>query len=75
MEDEWDDYVAPISDPPSPAQANSPPDHIRGFHSVIERAAKGFDLPVQAKQTDCFLYSFKEETRKSVKSIPIVDYI
>lgn len=55
--------------------AESPPEDIGGFHALVERAAAQLQLCMQVKQSDCFLYDFKYTARKSVRSIPIVDYI
>ena len=73
--DEWDDYVVPATDPPSPTSGTSSPEDIRGFHGVMERASKRFDLPIKVEQADCFLYDFREEARKSIRSIPIVQHV
>ena len=41
----------------------------------MQRASKRFDLPIQFEQADGFLYDFREEARKSIKSIPIVQHV
>lgn len=41
----------------------------------MERASNRFHLPMVVEHTDCFLYDFKEEARKSMRTIPIIDYI
>ena len=48
---------------------------LGGFHGVMERASKRFDLPIKVEQSDCFLYDFREESRKTMRSVPIVDHI
>lgn len=63
---EWDDYLIHAPSSPSPVPIDSPPEDIGGFHNLIERAAKRFELPMSTVQTECFLYDFKEPYRKSV---------
>lgn len=72
---EWEDYIAPS--PPSPTQppTESPPVDIGGFHAIMERATSRFHLNMETTQTDCFLYDFKEQAKKSTRSIPIIDHI
>lgn len=60
---------------PSPSPVTSPLGDIGGFHVVVERTSKMFDLPLPVVQPECFLYDFKDVSKKSVRSIPIVDYI
>lgn len=73
--DEWDDYVIPRPESPVPGPADSPPEDIGGFHNILERDAQRFQIPMPSQQQDCFLYDFKEPFKKSVRSIPVIDYI
>lgn len=67
--------VIPCPASPSPPPVDSPPEDIGGFHNLLERAAKRFQLPMPTQQQDCFLYDFKDPYKKSVRSMPIIDYI
>ncbi|KAJ1133827.1 hypothetical protein NDU88_000301 [Pleurodeles waltl] len=73
--EEWDDYLAPTPSPPPPRPSDSPPEDIGGFHNLMDRAAVCFHLPTSVSQSECFLHDFKEQSRKSVRSIPIIDFI
>ncbi|XP_078520177.1 uncharacterized protein LOC144784935 [Lissotriton helveticus] len=53
----------------------SPPVDIGGFHHLMERAAKRFGLPISREESECFLYDFKEQHQRSVKSIPIIEHV
>lgn len=73
--DEWDNYIAPMPPCPNPPAADSPRADIGGFHDLLERASKRFDLSMPAKQTECFLYDFKPGTQLSVRAISIIDFL
>ncbi|KAJ1148088.1 hypothetical protein NDU88_000929 [Pleurodeles waltl] len=72
---EWDDYLVPTPSPPPAGPVDSPPEDIGGFHNLIERAAKRFCLSIVSHETECFLYDFKEPSKRSVRAIPIVDFL
>lgn len=72
--DPWDEYIVEPPSPPPRLPSDSPED-IGGFHNLMQRAAARFQLPITVKKTDCFLHDFKEDTRKLIRSIPIIDYI
>lgn len=58
---EWDDHQIQTPSPSTPPPIDSPPQDIGGFHTLMEKAAKRFQLPMVTKQADCFLYDFKEQ--------------
>ncbi|XP_078541545.1 uncharacterized protein LOC144826958 [Lissotriton helveticus] len=69
------DYVAHSPASPAPQTSESPPADIGGFHNIMERAAKRFHMSMESQETECFLYDFKEPTKKTSRSIPIIEYI
>lgn len=72
---EWDHYPLQTQSPSDPAPLNSPLVDISGFHAVMKRAAAGFQLPIDSREEDCFLYGFKKQPLTQVHSIPIIGFI
>ncbi|XP_078529947.1 uncharacterized protein LOC144810887 [Lissotriton helveticus] len=72
---EWIEYILPSAPSPIPPPTTSPPQDIGGFHDIMEKAPKRFDLDMEVKETECFLYDFKDDARKSARSIPIIPHV
>lgn len=73
---EWEDYQIQTPSPPPPDPVDSPPVDIGGFHLIMERATKRFMINMETKTKKLsFLYDFRNQQRKQVRTVPIIDFI
>ncbi|XP_078539565.1 uncharacterized protein LOC144824321 [Lissotriton helveticus] len=66
---EWDEYILPSTASPEPLKSTSPPQDIGGFHDLMERAAKRFNLDVEKSPQVCITSLERRQYKTLVQTV------